>query len=59
VVRYKIVLPPESVAARIRVEALYRSVDPSYVPSERIRDLRSATAAVRMAVAEVSLNPAK
>jgi hypothetical protein len=58
-VRYQIALPRRAGPARIRVEALYQSIDPAYVPAAASASLSPATAPIRMASAEVSLNAAK
>ena len=58
-VRYEIALPPRASPARIRVEALYQSIDPAYVPSAAFASLSPAMAPVPMASVEVSLTSAK
>jgi hypothetical protein len=54
-VRYQIPLRPRVVPTRVRVEAMYQSVDPAYVPADRKHALTVAMGAIRMAEAEVSL----
>jgi hypothetical protein len=58
-VRYEITLPPGASPARIRVQALYQSIDPAYVPSAALGSLSPAMAPVPMASVEVSLTAAK
>ena len=58
-VRYEIALPLRASPARIRVEALYQSIDPAYVPVAVLGTLSPALAPVSMASVELSLTAAK
>jgi hypothetical protein len=58
-VRYEIALPPGASPARIRVQALYQSIDPAYVPAADFSSLSPAVAPVPMAAVELSLTAAK
>ena len=58
-VRYEIALPLRASPARIRVEALYQSIDPAYVAADAFGPLSPALTPVPMASVEVSLTAAK
>jgi hypothetical protein len=58
-VRYEIALPPGASPARIRVQALFQSIDPAYVPAADFTSLSPAVAPVPMAAVELSLTAAK
>ena len=57
--RYEIALPLGASPARIRVEALYQSIDPAYAPAAAFGSLSPAMAPVPMASVELSLTAAK
>jgi hypothetical protein len=58
-VRYDIVLPRGVSPARFRVEALYQSIAPAYVPTAQFDALSPAMLPVSMTSTEMSLTPAK